>query len=298
MNLCKKILFSAMLLSLGLFFPVLGEASIIKQPTLRSLPILVVQSTGNENQESTLRERLRATSGIQFVQKASDAVVEIRIVQGDKAPSPTVVATPGQGSSFLRWASFQAPLTPEGLNIFVDNLQIVRRLQGIAQHDAYAGGASIQLSLYEQGVRPTESAAGASNHILLEGKVWHLSEVLPMRDYIQLSQQGEKAILVTAKNNTKKELYIYGINITKDGKIIVFLPSSSDVESARSKACLAPLSSKTFDDFGLILEEETEGVYIVQSSTPLDYSHFESAGFNTVFSASGAVVQDDAQGSW
>lgn len=285
-------------LVLLLVFSTPGQASSPKQPKLLTLSVFIEASGNSGNIEAQkLRTRLGKMPGIIVVEDKQGATAEIEIQSGTSSAPATLAARPGPGSSFLEWEPFDAPLTESGLDMFVDNLHIVQRLQGPGGESLDQERASIYLSIYEPGIHFDESNPVAVKHILVEERIWQLSTVVPVANYIRLSQAQDRIVLITAQNNTQNGLYIYGINITPNGKILVFSPHAIKASDGHAAAYVAPQSSKNFDDFSFLLNEDTEGIYIVQSSGPLDFSQIESGGFNAIFST-GKMLQDDTQSTW
>jgi hypothetical protein len=270
----------------------------VSEPALLPLPVYLIDDpSAPADIRQRLSECLNDPAKFVRVEVAGNAALVIRMIP-DKESGGYVASAEAGAEACLQWEHINAPITKDGLKVFTQNLQIVQRMHGLFALSRSLGGTVItQLSFYRAGVKFGQGTPSQEKHVLVEGKIWYLDREEPVEGFMTVTDAAEQAVILRATNTGTAGAYVYGLNITKNGKIIPFAPASGQ-DSQTGAGFVASGSTVEFGADTLILEEESEGILVLKSDKQLDLSELASPGFYMAYSASGRFLQDDIRSTW
>jgi hypothetical protein len=282
-------------LSAGASANIVGQS---QEPLLPPLPICLVDDPAVPADISRrLVDSLKDDAMFSLVGEVENAAIVIRMTR-DEAGEGYVASAEAGAAACLPWEHIKAPIAGDGLEIFIQNLQLVQRMQGLFALSRTADtSVKIRLSFYRSGVKFEKGKPVAEGLVLIEGNLWRLEREEDIEAFTLVADAPGQAVILSATNTGTSGAYVYGVNFTRSGKIIPFtlMPDGGPPEET---GFVAPGSTVEFNAGVLVLEEESEGIVVVKSDKPLDLSASAASGFYTAFSSGGIFLRDDGQGTW
>jgi hypothetical protein len=266
------------------------------EPTLPPLPVCLID---NPSVPADIRGRLVAglkdAAVFSLVETAENAALVIRITP-DAENGGCMASAEASAAACLPWEQIKAPVAGDGLKIFIQNMRLVQRMQGLfALSRAAHNSLKTQLAFYRSGVQFENGKPVQEDLVLIEGRLWHREREQSVEGFTVVTDEPGQAVVLGATNTGPAGVYVYGVNFTRSGKIVPFTPTTDNGPQA---GFVAPGAAVEFDESVLVLEEESEGILVLKSDSPLDLSALTSPGFYTAFSAGGTLLRDDSRGTW
>jgi hypothetical protein len=232
-----------------------------------------------------------------LVDATEKAAIVIRITQDEDKGVYVALAEAG-AAACLPWEPIRTQVTEDGLKIFIHNLRLAQRMQGLFTLSRAADtSVTIRLSFYRSGAKLENDKPLQEGLVLIEGRIWHLEREETAGGFTAVTEDSGQAVILSATNVGTGGVYVYGVNFTASGKIFPFTVMPNGGESAEA-GFVKPGATVEFNGNVLILEDKSEAILVLRSEKPLDLSAFAATGFYTAFSSKGKILLDDAQGTW
>jgi hypothetical protein len=270
------------------------------EPTLSQLPVCLIDNPAVPPDISgRLVAALKGATVFSLVETAENAALILRITP-DAENGGWVASAEAGPAACLPWEQLKAPVAGDGLQIFVQNMRLAQRMQGLyALSRAADSSVKTQLAFYRSGVKLENGKPVQEGLVLIEGRIWHREREQLVEGFTVVTDEPGQAVVLSATNTGTAGAYVYGVNFTRSGKIILFTSTTDNGPQAVAEAgFVAPGAEVEFDAGVVILEEESEGLLVLKSDTPLDLSALAATGFYTAFSAGGTLLRDDGKGTW